>query len=82
MDLHLLCNRCLIGGGEFGNIDSSVQCLQCNEVLVSRTRHDFVGCKCANKTFVDGGYDYTRCGGMHMDKIKVLKAYSGGKRID
>jgi hypothetical protein len=76
MDLHIPCNCCLIGGGEFGDMGSSVQCLQCNEVLISRTRHDFVSCKCPNKTFVDGGYDYTHVGGKDVHKIKVLKAYA------
>lgn len=50
-----------------------VQCLVCKEVLVSNSRHDFNQCWCDNDTFVDGGYDYLRYGGINMSKIRVLK---------
>lgn len=38
-------------------------CAACGDVIVSKHRHDFVKCKCG-KTFVDGGSDYFRAGGM------------------
>ncbi len=50
-----------------------IKCLQCSIVLVSNYRHDFTECKCPNQTFIDGGYDYFRCGGKDMKKIEVLK---------
>lgn len=50
-----------------------VKCLQCDAVLESKHRHDFVSCKCENGTFVDGGNSYLRCGGKDMSKVQVLQ---------
>ncbi len=50
-----------------------VKCLGCGIVLVSNYRHDFKMCSCKNDTFVDGGYDYLRYGGVDLSKIIVLK---------
>ena len=49
-----------------------VKCLECGEILESVHRHDFQSCECVNKTFVDGGNDYLRCGGMDRDKVQVF----------
>lgn len=49
-----------------------VKCLECGVVLHSKYRHDFQQCECPNQTFVDGGDDYLRFGGMDFDKIKIL----------
>ena len=49
-----------------------VKCLNCGEILESKHRHDFVRCGCGNETFVDGGNDYLRCGGMDMTMVKVI----------
>ena len=49
-----------------------VKCLNCGKVLESKYRHDFQSCDCENQTFVDGGNDYCRYGGMDMSKVKVL----------
>lgn len=38
---------------------NSMQCLLCGDVLVSKHRHDFVGCKCGNLS-IDGGNNYQR----------------------
>lgn len=38
-----------------------VQCGKCEEKLFSMWVHDFHFCKCG-ETFIDGGYDYVRCG--------------------
>ncbi|HRZ18529.1 MAG TPA: hypothetical protein P5136_00490 [Methanofastidiosum sp.] len=46
-----------------------VKCLSCGEVLESKTRHDFRQCGCENHTFVDGGNDYMRVGGIDVSKI-------------
>lgn len=50
-----------------------VKCLLCQEVLVSNHRHDFKQCGCPNKTFVDGGYEYLRCGGKEMRLVEILR---------
>lgn len=38
------------------------QCLDCEDILESKHRNDFVKCKCGN-SFLDGGDDYFRGGG-------------------
>lgn len=54
---------------------NSCRCLQCGEELVSRSRHDFVMCHCANQTFTDGGLDYVRRGGMDLSLIEDTSEY-------
>jgi hypothetical protein len=81
MDAHIPCSCCIIGGGPMPDMGSMVQCMQCNEILVSATRHNIVQCACDNKTTVDGGYSYTRVLGKDLHKIKVLKAYQNGKLV-
>ena len=51
---------------------SKVQCLGCGEVLLSKYVHDFQHCSCPNYTFVDGGSEYCRYGGMNMNKILIF----------
>lgn len=46
------------------------QCLSCHDVIESKSRHDFVSCKCG-AIFVDGGRDYLRAGG-DLDKFRPL----------
>lgn len=41
---------------------NSVQCLNCNQSIISTHRHDFVRCDCG-QSFVDGGTFYHRWGG-------------------
>ena len=41
------------------------KCKKCGDVIQSKSRHDFVECKCGN--FVDGGDDYLRMGGVMSD---------------
>lgn len=40
-------------------IKNAAKCLNCNEVIESKHRHDFVTCKCG-KLSVDGGHAYLR----------------------
>lgn len=54
-----------------------LQCLQCKIVLVSNYRWDLNQCQCSNRTFIDGGYDYLRCGGKDLKKIQVLRLSKG-----
>jgi hypothetical protein len=51
---------------------SSVRCLACGRVLVSRYRHDFVECGCPNGTFCDGGDVYLRIGAKDLDRVEIL----------
>jgi hypothetical protein len=41
---------------------SKAKCLDCEDIIKSKHRHDFVKCKCGN-SFIDGGDDYFRGGG-------------------
>ena len=43
-------------------IKNSAKCMKCGDIIESRHRHDFKYCKCGT-IFIDGGYDYLRCGG-------------------
>ena len=54
---------------------NSVRCLECNEVLVSKSQHHFVQCSCPNQTMTDGGNLYQRCGGKDLDKVENLSKY-------
>jgi hypothetical protein len=40
----------------------SVMCAICLDVIQSRSRHDFVRCKC-KAIAIDGGSDYVKCVG-------------------
>ena len=48
------------------------KCKACGAILESRYRHDFVMCKCNNKTFTDGGLDYIRRGGEDLSLIEDM----------
>lgn len=54
---------------------NSVKCLECGEVLVSKSQHHYVQCDCKNQTFTDGGLVYHRSGGKDIDKIEDLCKY-------
>lgn len=55
---------------------NAVKCLECNELLVSYSRHDYKTCDCPNAAMVDGGLDYARYGAMYMDKIEKIDIYT------
>lgn len=40
----------------------AIKCKLCGETIYSRARHDFKWCSC-HTIFIDGGFDYMRCGG-------------------
>ena len=50
-------------------IKNAIRCKKCGEILESKTRHDFVACKCFRDSggtegcFCDGGTSYLRHGG-------------------
>lgn len=54
---------------------NSVKCLECGEVLVSKSQHHFVSCSCKNQTFNDGGLVYNRVGAVDLDKVENLCEY-------
>ena len=54
---------------------NSVKCLECGEVLVSKSQHHYVQCQCENQTMTDGGNLYQRCGGKDLDKVENLCKY-------
>lgn len=55
---------------------NSVTCLNCGETLESLHRHDYKTCSCENKTMVDGGESYHRCGGKDLSLVKSNCLYS------
>jgi len=48
-----------------------IKCLNCNETIEPKHRHDLVNCKCEN-CYVDGGQDYLHFGGKDYSKILVI----------
>ena len=54
---------------------NSVKCLECGEVLVSKSQHHFVSCSCKNQCFTDGGLVYNRVGAKDLDKVENLSEY-------
>lgn len=54
---------------------NSVRCLECNEVLVSKSQYHYVQCSCPNQTMTDGGNLYQRYGGKDLDKVENLCKY-------
>mgnify|MGYP004512277837 CR=1 FL=1 len=54
---------------------NSVKCLECGEVLISKSQHHFVQCRCPNETATDGGNIYQRYMGRDLDKVENLCEY-------
>ena len=54
---------------------NAVRCLECDELLVSYSRHDYKTCQCPNSAMVDGGTDYARYGAMDMNMIEKIDVY-------
>ena len=54
---------------------NSVKCLECGEVLVSKSQHHYVQCNCDNQTMTDGGNSYQRFMGRDLDKVENLSKY-------
>ena len=51
------------------------QCKRCNDIIESKSGHDFVWCKC-HSVFVDGGHSYLRRGGALEDFIELSETYT------
>lgn len=56
---------------------SCVQCPECLDIIYSRARHDFHYCSCKG-VFIDGGFDYKRCGGIHSLRAKHFNKFIMG----
>ena len=54
---------------------NSVKCLECGEVLVSKSQHHYVQCQCPNETACDGGLAYQRVLAKDLDKVENLCKY-------
>lgn len=48
--------------GETRIVRNAARCRLCDDVIESKTVHDWVSCKCG-AIFVDGGHEYVHCGG-------------------
>lgn len=48
-----------------------IKCLNCNDIIESKHRHDLVTCKCDN-CYIDGGQDYLHFGGNDYSKILII----------
>lgn len=51
-----------------------VRCTNCGDKIYSRATYDFHYCRCG-ETFVDGGFDYIRCGGKFEIKEGIASIY-------
>lgn len=56
-------------------ICNSVTCLECGEILISYSVHDYKTCKCEQATMVDGGLEYGRYGGKDITRIQTNYIY-------
>ena len=41
---------------------TAMECLKCNDIIFSRTRHDYRKCTCGAVS-IDGGFDYVKTSG-------------------
>jgi hypothetical protein len=53
-------------------VRNAVQCLNCNDIIESTFRHDYIKCSCGGCA-VDGGLDYVRTG--YRDGIDFVELY-------
>ena len=53
---------------------NKAKCLLCNDIIESRSHHDFVTCKCGNLS-VDGGHEYLKRAGVDLDQYEELSDY-------
>lgn len=61
-------------------IKNSMQCLICEDIVESKSVHDYQQCKCGN-LFVDGGLSYIRWGAQNPFKVKDLCEFHEVKTI-
>lgn len=56
-------------------VRNAVRCIACDSILESKTRHDYVKCRCPNETACDGGLEYQRTLAVDLDKVENLCKY-------
>jgi hypothetical protein len=59
-------------------VRNAARCHECGGEVESRTRWDFVSCKCGS-IFVDGGKEYLRRGGAGIDSYTDLSVFENCK---
>ena len=50
------------------------KCKKCKDIIESKFRHDFIGCKCG-EIFVDGGLVYLRRGAFDFNNFEEMSEY-------
>ena len=48
-----------------------IKCLNCGDIIESKSVHDLVSCKCES-CYIDGGKDYLHFGGKDFSKILII----------
>ena len=48
-----------------------IKCLNCGDIIESKSVHDLVSCKCES-CYIDGGQDYLHFGGKDFNKILII----------
>ena len=63
-------------------IKNAIQCKKCGEIIESKSRHDYVQCKCGSCA-VDGGHNYLRRSAadsnLYIDLSKSVEITSKGE---
>lgn len=54
---------------------NKAQCRQCEDIIESKHRHDFIKCSC-EAIFIDGGREYLRRGAKDMFDVIELSEYT------
>ena len=55
---------------------NAVRCHECEETIVSYSRHDYKTCGCPNEAMVDGGTAYEMYGAKDMSRIEKINIYA------
>lgn len=55
-----------------------IECLQCGDIIESKSVHDLVSCKCES-CHIDGGSEYLRFGG--KDFTRILITFDDGTEV-
>lgn len=61
---------------------NAIKCLQCNTVLESKHRHNYVRCSCPNEAATDGGLAYQRISAKDLDLIENLSEYATYDKVE
>lgn len=61
---------------------NAIKCLQCNTVLESKHRHDYVRCSCSNEAATDGGLAYQRILAKDLDLVENLSEYTTYDKVE